>query len=54
MYIDGSSAVMTTTGTLDLQDVLIEGAVSDRDLDSVFLQEYSRANRLCWFISLVW
>lgn len=47
LYLDGSSAVMTTTGTLDLQDVLIEGSVSNRDLESVFLQEYGRAQQLC-------
>lgn len=49
LYLDGSSAVMTTTGTLDLQDVLIDGSVSNRDLESIFLQEYNRAQHLCEF-----
>lgn len=54
LYLDGSSAVMTTSGTLDLQDVLIEGRFQERDPNTLFdpTVEYNRAQNLCELLFL--
>ena len=46
LYIDGNSASLTSTGTLDSQDILIYGYVQKR---AIFVDEYERAENLCEF-----
>ncbi|KAH7105194.1 hypothetical protein BKA62DRAFT_669447 [Auriculariales sp. MPI-PUGE-AT-0066] len=43
LYLDGLSAALTTSGTLDGQNILIDGYVDDRGS----FNDYTRAQRLC-------
>ena len=49
LYIDGNSASLTSTGTIDSQDLLIYGYVKRR---ATFFDDYERAANLCEFESL--
>lgn len=49
LYIDGNSASLTGTGTLDSQDILMYGYVKPR---KSFFDEFERADNLCTYTCL--
>ncbi|KAF8307826.1 hypothetical protein DL93DRAFT_1982382 [Clavulina sp. PMI_390] len=47
LLFDGSSALMTTTGTVDFQFLFLDGVVGNKTREETRDEEYVRAERLC-------